>query len=62
MPPTLTQVNTEINAVLTSNDVSHWLKQALTEAISRDCVDVAHDAEILAQLLSQRCDAMLRRG
>ena len=39
---------------------SSWLKQTMIEAIKRDPVDCANDAEILAALLRGRADAMLR--
>ncbi|MGO4395891.1 hypothetical protein AB4Z46_31505 [Variovorax sp. M-6] len=51
----------EINEVLGSLEASEWLKNALTAALCRDCVDAAHDAEQLAQLLARRCEFMLGR-
>ncbi|HGA2320763.1 TPA: hypothetical protein ACIRVE_005387 [Pseudomonas putida] len=44
----------EIQAVLKSQEASHWLKQALEAALSRDFVDVANDAEVLRDLLDRR--------
>jgi hypothetical protein len=40
--------------------VSAWLKNALRAALMRDPVDAANDAEVLAQLLDQRCRKILR--
>ena len=56
----LAQIDAKIDTVLTSQEASDWLKQMLRTAISRDCVDAANDADVLAELLSQRCEAMLR--
>lgn len=49
----------KIDAVLASPAISCWLKTALAEALRRDCVDAANDAELLADLLGKRCHAML---
>ncbi len=40
---------------------SFWLKDALRSALSRDPVDAANDAEVLARLLEQRCRSTLSR-
>jgi len=48
-----------IDEVLADPAASFWLKTALRSALCRDPVDAAHDSEILAQLLGQRCDAIL---
>ncbi len=48
-----------IDEVLADPAASFWLKMALRSALRRDPVDAAHDSEILAQLLGQRCDALL---
>ena len=40
-----------ISHVLNSPTTSYWLKSALRSALNRDCVDAAHDAEVLAQVL-----------
>jgi len=39
---------------------SLWLKNALRSALIRDPVDAANDAELLAQVLDQRCRKILR--
>jgi hypothetical protein len=48
-----------IDEVLADPAASFWLKTALRSALCRDPADAAHDSEILAQLLGQRCDAIL---
>jgi hypothetical protein len=44
-----------IEEVLHDPTASFWLKHALRSALERDPVDAANEAEILAQLLVQRC-------
>jgi hypothetical protein len=39
---------------------SFWLKRSLRTALERDPVDAANDAEVLAQMLRERCDEILR--
>jgi len=51
-----------IDQVLADPAASLWLKTALRSALCRDPVDAAHDSEILAQLLGQRCDRILSAG
>jgi hypothetical protein len=51
-----------IDEVLADPAASFWLKAALRSALCRDPVDDAHDSEILAELLGQRCDAILSAG
>jgi hypothetical protein len=51
-----------IDEVLADPAASFWLKAALRSALYRDPVDAAHDSEILAQLLAQRCDTILTVG
>lgn len=48
-----------IDEVLADPAASLWLKTALRSALCRDPVDAAHDAEILARLLAERCDQIL---
>jgi hypothetical protein len=38
---------------------SFWLKDALRDALKRDCLDAARDAEVLAKVLRARCDNIL---
>lgn len=48
-----------IDEVLADPAASVWLKTALRSALRRDPVDAAHDSEILARLLEERCDKIL---
>ena len=48
-----------IDEVLGDPTASFWLKTALCSALGRDPVDAAHDSEILARLLEERCDKIL---
>jgi len=48
-----------IDEVLADPAASLWLKTALRSALNRDPVDAAHDSEILARLLQERCDQIL---
>ena len=48
-----------IDEVLADPAASFWLKTALCSALNRDPVDAAHDSEILARLLEDRCDQIL---
>lgn len=50
----------EIQALLDSPGTSHWLREALSKAVERDPVDAANDAEVLAELLTRRCDELLQ--
>jgi hypothetical protein len=47
-----------VEAILTSKSASTWLKTALQNALDRDPVDAANDAEVLASVLASRCAAM----
>ena len=49
----------EIATVLHDPAASSWLKKCLCSALSRDPVDAANDAEVLAQLLERRCRDVL---
>jgi hypothetical protein len=50
---------TLIDDVLSSPSTSFWLTTSLRTALSRDPVDAARGAELLAQLLSARVQAVL---
>ncbi|NMY13414.1 hypothetical protein HBO38_34330 [Pseudomonas veronii] len=52
-------INEEIQAVLSNPETSYWLKSSLENALHRDCVDAANDAELLHDLLTRRCDEAL---
>ena len=43
------------------NAVSGWLRQAYWELCDRDCVDALKDADSLARMMQERCDAILGR-
>jgi len=45
--------------VLADPATSYWLCRALREALARDPVDVANDAEVLARVLEARCREIL---
>ena len=49
------------NALKVTEDpaASYWLKNALIEAINRDPVDAAQDAEVLARILKLRAAAAI---
>lgn len=38
---------------------SYWIKFALKTALTRDIVDAANDADVLAAVLSKRCGELL---
>ena len=48
-----------IDEVLADPTASFWLRNALLAALSRDPVDAANDAEVLARLLERRCREIL---
>ncbi len=48
-----------IDAILIDEAGSFWIKRALLEALSRDPVDAANDAEVLADVLAERADETL---
>ena len=48
----------EIYRILADPATSFWLKSSLRLALSRDPVDAANDAEVLARVLAQRCQEL----
>jgi hypothetical protein len=48
-----------IEEILSDPSASYWLQNALRSALSRDPVDAANDADILARLLDRRCRQIL---
>jgi hypothetical protein len=48
-----------IPEILDDPSASSWLKNTLREALLRDPVDAANDAEVLAKLLDRRCREIL---
>ena len=51
-----------IEQILADPGASGWLKAALLSALSRDPVDAANDAEVLAKVLDHRCRQMLEHS
>jgi hypothetical protein len=49
----------DCRALLSDPATSDWLRQALASALARDPLDVAVDAEIVAQVLRLRAEAAL---
>lgn len=49
-----------IDEVLADPSASFWLRHALLAALSRDPVDAANDAELLARLMDKRCCDVLK--
>lgn len=47
--------------VLADPSVHDWVKNALRVALTKDLVDAAHGAELLAAVLEARCAAGLSR-
>lgn len=52
----------EIEQVMADPSASYWLKEALRDALDRDPVDAARDAELLSRLLEARCVLVLALG
>jgi hypothetical protein len=48
-----------IDQVLADPSASFWLRNAVLAALSRDPVDAANDADVLARLLDKRCREIL---
>jgi hypothetical protein len=48
--------------VLRDPTASVWLRSSLAQALVRDPVDAATDAEVLARLLDRRCKDILGAG
>lgn len=51
-----------IEQILADPAASKWLKAALRSGLSRDPVDAANDAEVLAKLLDRWCRQILERS
>jgi len=51
-----------IEHILADPAASDWLKAALHSALSRDPVDAANDAEVLAKVLDRWCRQMLEHS
>ena len=48
-----------IEEILNDPAASFWLKSALRSTLSRDPVDAANDADVLARVLRRRCQNIL---
>jgi hypothetical protein len=48
-----------IDEILSDPGASYWLQNALRSALSRDPVDAANDADLMARLLDRRCKEIL---
>lgn len=48
-----------IDEILGDPAASFWLKAALRSTLSRDPVDAANDADVLARVLERRCQNIL---
>ncbi|CAD0264191.1 conserved hypothetical protein [Pseudomonas veronii] len=53
-------LDSEIKELLKSPAASDWLKESLSLALKRDCVDAANDAEVLSDLLNRRCEEITK--
>ena len=51
-----------VRDIVTDPATSEWLRLALTDAMNRDPVDAANDAETLSSVLTMRAEVMLRKG
>jgi hypothetical protein len=51
-----------IEEILLDPAASFWLRNALRSALTRDPVDAANDAEVLARLLDRRCRSILEKS
>ena len=52
-------MDTTTVAIFKDPSTSFWLRRALTEALIRDPVDAANDADFLARFLDKRAKAIL---
>lgn len=58
-PLSLEQINDICAGVIADPAASIWLKYTLQRALQRDPIDAAHDAQVLADILSKRADQVL---
>lgn len=49
----------ELKVMAADPALSHWFKNALTQALERDPVDAANDAGLLALVLDKRANELL---
>lgn len=55
-------IELEMQNVLSDPSTSEWLRDSLTSAIPRDCVDALNEAEYLSDLLTRRHNAIAMVG
>ena len=51
-----------VQEIVADPATSEWLRLALTDAMNRDPVDAANDAETLSSVLTMRAELRLRNG
>ncbi len=56
--PSLPEADQEIQKVLNDPGTSNWLRDALSHALSLDCVDAVNDADYLQRILTKRYNAL----
>ena len=49
----------KIEGIRTNDAHSFWLKEQLEALLNRDCLDAARDAEYLAEILTERANAII---
>ena len=52
-------LDARIRRLFSNEATSYWLRDALTTALQRDCVDAVADAEILLDVLRSRANQAL---
>jgi len=57
---TAASIDAELRALKNGPATSRWLSAGIATAMTRDPIDAANDAEILADLLKRRADAILK--
>ena len=62
MSPATAACSTLKQTLLDANDVSTWLKQAITELDQRDPCDALRDAELLVDLQQRRWQALISQA
>lgn len=52
--PNAHESDKEILELIEQPTTSYWLKEALSKALGRDCLQAADEAQLMAQLLERR--------
>jgi hypothetical protein len=55
------KISERLNTILNDPSASYWFKDSLRSALRRDIVDAANDAEVLAEVLADRCEELTRQ-